>query len=156
MDAALHFRRALGPDAPVLTAIAFAGKRHWGYPDDWIAEWRFDLAVTAEYLTHQPVVVAEWMNGVAGFAGLMSMDGRMYLEHLWLWPRYIGRGFGRALFLEAAGLARQAGAGELHIKSDPNAEAFYLRMGAVRIGVENYLLLGHIPREVPQLVYLLA
>ena len=42
---------------------------------------------------------------------------------------------------------------ELHIKSDPNAEAFYLKMGAVRTGQEVYMLLGKFRREVPLLVY---
>ena len=47
--------------------------------------------------------------------------------------------------------ARAGGATELLIKSDPNAEPFYLRMGAERVQVETYLLLGAIPRTVPHL-----
>ena len=149
----LRFRRAEAQDAPLLTEIALAAKQHWGYPAEWMAEWRPDLAVTAGYILSQPVVVAEAEGGVVGFAGLSTLEGHRYLEHLWLQPQHIGRGFGRALFMEAVGLARSAGETELRIKSDPNAEKFYLKMGAVRTGAEVYDLLGKFRREVPLLIY---
>ncbi len=49
--------------------------------------------------------------------------------------------------------ARALGVSELRIKSDPAAEPFYLKMGAVRTGLEVYQLLGKIRREVPHLNY---
>jgi len=147
------FRRALPAEAAGLSEIAFAAKRFWGYPDEWMTAWRFDLEVTAAYIAAEPVAVAEWDGVVVGFVGLSTDSGKRYLEHLWLRPAYIGRGLGRALFAEGVRLARAAGETELHIKSDPNAEAFYLKMGAVRVGLETYLLLGKHPREVPLLSY---
>ena len=140
-------------DAATLTAIALAAKQHWGYPDEWMAEWRPDLVVTPGYLLSQPVQMAELAGEVVGFAGLLRAEGSLYLEHLWLRPQHIGRGIGRTLFHEAVRMAREAGAAELRIKSDPNAEAFYLKMGAERTGLESYLLLGKFPREVPLLAF---
>ena len=150
------FRRAEARDAVLLTAIALAAKRHWGYPDDWMEAWRPDLTVTPGYIQREAVQVMEVGGEVAGFVGLLGEEGSLYLEHLWLRPPHIGRGFGRVLFLEAVRMARAAGASELRIKSDPNAEEFYLKMGAVRTGSEAYLLLGRFPREVPLLVYRLS
>jgi GNAT superfamily N-acetyltransferase len=46
----------------------------------------------------------------------------------------MGRGLGRRLFQAAVLHARSLGARELEITSDPNAEAFYLRHGARRVG----------------------
>ncbi len=149
----LLFRRAEAQDAALLTEIALAAKQHWGYPDEWMAKWRHDLAVTPGYIRSQPVQVAELEGEVVGFAGLSMLEGNRYLEHLWLRPKHIGRSFGRALFLEAVRQARAAGVTELRIKSDPNAESFYLKMGAVRTGLEVYELLGKFRREVPLLVY---
>jgi len=149
----LLFRRAEAADAPRLTAIALAGKQHWGYPDDWLAEWRPDLTITAGYLASQPVRVAELAGKVIGFAGLSMLEGRRHLEHLWLQPGLIGRGYGRALFQEAVRAARAVGDTELRIKADPNAEPFYLKMGAVRVGLDVYYLLGKHRREVPLLRY---
>jgi GNAT superfamily N-acetyltransferase len=46
----------------------------------------------------------------------------------------MGRGVGRALFERARELAAAAGATTFEIDADPNAEPFYLRMGARRVG----------------------
>ena len=40
----------------------------------------------------------------------------------------------RELFEHARAVAAEAGASALEIDADPNAEAFYLKMGAVRVG----------------------
>ena len=153
MKPAPVFRRAVPAEAATLSAIAFAAKRFWGYPDEWMAAWRLDLEVTAAYLEAEPVMVADLEGDAVGFVGLSTEPDGRYLEHLWLRPAFIGRGLGRALFGEGVRLAREAGETELRIKSDPNAEPFYLKMGAVRTGSEKYLLLGKFPREVPWLTY---
>lgn len=153
MKATPVFRRARTEEAAALTRIALAAKQSWGYPDEWMAEWRPDLTITSGYLGSSPVWVAEADGAVAGFLGLVQVDGRWHLEHLWVLPAHHGRGLGRALFAEAVRLARAVGATELLIKSDPNAEPFYLKMGAVRTGLEAYDLLGKIRREVPRLTY---
>jgi hypothetical protein len=36
----MHIVRAKPEDAANLTGIAFAAKRHWGYPENWIESWR--------------------------------------------------------------------------------------------------------------------
>jgi len=147
------FRRARPEEAPALSEIALASKQSWGYPDEWLAAWRPDLTLSANYIRKQPVWVVEMDGAVAGFLGLEYTEGEWHLEHLWLLPAFIRKGLGRVLFAEAIRLAGAAGATELHIRSDPHAEAFYLRMGAVRTGLEAYQLLGKIPREVPHLTY---
>ncbi len=150
------FRRAQPEDAAALTQIALAAKQSWGYPDEWMAQWRADLTVAPGYIGGSPVWVAELEGAPAGFLGLVRTDGHWHLEHLWVLPAFHGCGLGRALFAEAVRQARAAGSTELKIKSDPNAEPFYLKMGAVRTGLEIYELLGKISREVPQLTYSLG
>ena len=145
------FRRALPAEATALSEIAFAAKQFWGYPDDWMAGWRGELTLTPDYIRTSPVWVAELGGETAGFFGLRRADNLWHLEHLWLRPAWIGKGLGRALFAEAVRQARSAGAAELQIRSDPQAESFYLKMGAVRTGLEVYQLLGKFPREVPHL-----
>lgn len=149
-------RRAQPQDAAALTQIALAAKQSWGYPDEWMAQWRPDLTVTPGYIGSSPVWVAEVEGAPAGFLGLVHTDGRWHLEHLWVLPAFHGRGLGRALFAEAVKQARAVGATELRIRADPNAEPFYLKMGATRVGLEVYELLGKIRREVPQLTYSLG
>ncbi|MDI1319657.1 MAG: GNAT family N-acetyltransferase [bacterium] len=147
------FRRAQPAEAAALTQIALAAKQSWGYPAEWMAEWRADLTITPGYIGRSPVCVAEVAGVAAGFLGLVYADQQWHLEHLWVLPAYHGRGLGRALFAEAVRQAGEVRAVELCIKADPNAEPFYLKMGAVRTGLEIYDLLGKIRREVPLLSY---
>jgi len=153
MNSPLLFRRAQVRDAKVLSGIAFAAKQHWGYPDEWMEQWRSELRLTSAHINAQPVYVAKQAGKIVGFFGLNLLEDEKYLEHLWLRPAWIGRGLGRALFVEAVRQARIARVPVLRIKSDPNAELFYLKMGAVRVGLERYQLHGKICREVPLLAY---
>ncbi len=153
MNLPVLFQRAQEGEGEMLSAIAFAAKQHWGYPREWMEEWREELTVTPDFIRTQSVCVAQYAGDVVGFFALKRQEDALHLEHLWLKPAYIGRGLGRALFAEAVVQARAAGVKELRIKSDQNAEPFYLEMGAVRTGVEEYLLLGKIRREVPLLVF---
>lgn len=52
------------------------------------------------------------------------------LDALFIDPPAIGSGAGRALFDAAVALARKRGARRMTILADPNAAAFYERMGA--------------------------
>lgn len=127
-------RPATADDAAALTEIAHAAKRHWGYPDAWMRQWRDALTVTPAYLRDHAVFIAAEGQDLRGFYAL-SVDGDdAVLEHLWIDPRWMGRGIGRDLLRHAVRTARAAGAARLEIDSDPHAEAFYLRMGARRIG----------------------
>ncbi len=56
------------------------------------------------------------------------------LEHLWVLPARMGSGIGRTLVRHLLTLVRARGGHGLRIASDPNAEAFYLRFGARRVG----------------------
>jgi len=127
-------RRARPADVARLTAVAHAAKRHWGYAESDIAAWRHDLTVTPDLLEEDVYFCAERNGRVVGFAAV-SFDGdAAELEHLWVDPPEMGRGHGAALLRHAVAVAGEHGATALRIASDPHAEQFYLRMGAVRVG----------------------
>jgi GNAT superfamily N-acetyltransferase len=149
-------RPAVPSDAEALTALALAGKRHWGYPEAWLEAWRGMLTKTPDYVAANVVSCAEDETGqVVGFYAL-ERDGDCFrMEDLFLAPSLIGHGLGRQLFDHAVQTARALGAAELLIESDPNAEAFYLRMGAQRIG-ETVSRLTGTERIVPELRYALS
>lgn len=141
-------------DAPALTALCRAAKRHWGYPEEWMEAWADTVRVTPNAIRTQQILVVSrpGESRPVGVFGLRRDGAQWWLEHFWITPEQIGRGLGRAMFTTALVMARRCGAKELHIKSDPNAEGFYQRMGARRAGEERYLLLGKYPRELPLLV----
>ena len=132
--AAVRIRAAAREEAGLLTDIAHEAKRHWQYPERWIATWRESLTLTGEIIARQPTVVAEHDGLVAGFYSIRDLGDRWSLEHLWVRPRFMGGGVGRALLADAAGHVRRHGGQILWIESDPNAEGFYLAMGARRVG----------------------
>ena len=130
----MQITRAVPGEAAELTRIAHAAKRHWGYPEEWIARWAPALTLTPEFITAHPTVVARLETEAVGFAALTGLGRQLRLEHLWVLPAFMGRGIGRALFREMARLGHEASWSSLQIVSDPHAEGFYLRLGARRIG----------------------
>lgn len=127
-------RRSTASDAPALTRVAHAAKRHWGYPERWIELWKDALTITPEFISNNQVYVALVNGEIAGFSALVVTENKVWLEHLWVLPKHIGAGLGKTLFIHAAGVAATTGAKVIEIESDPNAEGFYNRMGAKRVG----------------------
>lgn len=133
-----------------LSRLAFRSKAHWGYPREWLEAWRPELTLTPATLQEQRVFVARPDGEAAGFYGLL-IDGELAsLEHLWVDPAFLGRGVGAALFRHARAEARREGCRVLQVDSDPHAEGFYLRMGAVRHSLVPAPVAG-VDRELPRL-----
>lgn len=127
-------RRAVAADAEALTAVAHAAKRHWRYPEEWIALWRRDLTFTGEFIERYPVYCAVEADAIVGASALVFAAADCELEHFWIVPTRMGTGLGRALFEHAVERCRAIGARRLWINADPNAEGFYERMGGRRVG----------------------
>jgi GNAT superfamily N-acetyltransferase len=122
-------------DAPVLTAIALASKAYWGYDAAFMAACVPELTVTAEKIARYPTVVITIEGIILGFAMLIPIDTQeVELEYLFVAPAAIGHGHGKRLFRHVRQIAQQRGYQRMRIQADPNAEAFYLHMGAARIG----------------------
>ncbi len=143
--------RAKPGNADALTRITFAAKRHWGYPDRWIERWRETLSISPEFVRRNEAYAAVVEGKPVGFYALVGEVREIELEHLWVLPEFIGTGIGRALFDHAVRKAASLGAEVVRIESDPNAEGFYRRMGARRVGEISYPTDGQ-KRTLPVLV----
>lgn len=146
----MPIRRALADDADALTTLAHAAKSHWGYPKRWIEIWKDDLTFTPDFIRTHPVFVFTEGDNVLGCYALLLDGEKGIIEHFWIHPLAMGRGLGRTLFDHATAQATTLGATWLEIDSDPQAEGFYLHMGARRIGEHSYQLEGQ-PRVLPRL-----
>jgi GNAT superfamily N-acetyltransferase len=144
--------RAEPQDAAALTEIAFAAKRHWGYPERWIQSWRDTLTIRAEFIAANVAWCAMEDSRAVGFYVLTNESDGLHLDHLWIVPSSMGRGIGRALFEHAVEEARTLGHRKFKIEADPNAEGFYARMGARRVGEAVTEIEGQ-QRELPLLLY---
>jgi predicted N-acetyltransferase YhbS len=114
-------------------------------------QWREQLTITPAFIERNETFVAVVDQQLVAFHAILQTPEALRLEHLWVLPERIGQGIGRTLFRHAAERAAVRGASSLTIESDPHAEPFYRRMGAVRIGATRSEIDGR-RRELPLLV----
>jgi GNAT superfamily N-acetyltransferase len=155
LEGGIEIGRASPGDAEALTRIAFASKRYWGYPERWISRWSAALTITPEFVRDNGVYAAVAGGEPIGFYALSGTGNEVELEHLWVSTAWIGSGVGRLLFEHAMDSATSRGARHVEIEADPNAEGFYLRMGARRVGENVYEIEGQ-RRALPRMVVELA
>ncbi|HMM80861.1 MAG TPA: GNAT family N-acetyltransferase [Pyrinomonadaceae bacterium] len=148
MEVHIHIRPADAADAVRLSEIAFAAKAYWKYPAEWLEKWRTQLTIAERDIEDDTVVKLTVGVEIAGFYMLREDAGKLWLEHLWVEPRFIGRGLGRKLFEHAVENAGETTFAAIYIESDPNAEGFYAAMGAERVGESRSELDGTV-RELP-------
>jgi GNAT superfamily N-acetyltransferase len=120
-------RGARPGEAAALTALSVRSKAHWGYDDAFMKASQASLTVSDADIAAGRVLVAERAGLLFGVARV-EPDGELGL--MFVDPLAMNRGVGRALFEAAVVLARRLGARRMAILADPNAAAFYERMGA--------------------------
>ena len=147
----IEIRRAQPNDADTLTNIAHAAKRHWNYPEHWIEQWKLDLTITPEFISENEFFVALVNQEIVGCCALVLSESLAEIEHMWMRPERMGSGIGRALFKHAKRRAEERGATVLELSADPNAEGFYQRMGAKRIGEVAAGMHGREDRVLPRM-----
>ncbi len=130
-------RPAASSDAQSLSELAVRSKGHWGYSDAFLAACRQELTVTVDDIRNpaKAYVVCEMDKVITGFFAIERLSHAQYeLEALFVAPELIGLGYGRRLFEQAKVSVRQRGGCSMLIQGDPNAESFYVAMGAEKIG----------------------
>lgn len=135
-------------DADELTDIALSAKAFWGYSDDFMQDCKEELRVTSDKIQGNDFCyfVARQEQQILGFYCLQfHRANALELEALFVRPEHIGKGIGKVLFEHAVAQALAQNVNAIDIHSDPNAEAFYLAMGAERIGEQAS---GSIPGRV--------
>jgi GNAT superfamily N-acetyltransferase len=129
-------RQARREEASLLSALTLRSKAHWGYDQEFMEVSKKDLEFRpAEFLPDFHVYVLEVDGREAGFFSLKPGDNKsVEMEHLFVEPEFIGKGYRRKWWDYAVWLANRLGYVEITLASDPFAEQFYLKVGAVRIG----------------------
>jgi N-acetylglutamate synthase-like GNAT family acetyltransferase len=131
--ATVTLRRARPDEASILSDLALAAKGFWGYDQAFLESCRGELTFSPDEVAGH-FVVADLDGVVAGF---YSVDGDPpvgELGNMWIRPNKIGTGLGRVLWQDAMATAVAAGFEYLKIDAEPNAEGFYRKMGAERVG----------------------
>jgi N-acetylglutamate synthase-like GNAT family acetyltransferase len=129
-------RQARAEECNALSELTMRSKAHWGYDAAFMADVREDLEIVAErFLPDFHVYVLENDSEMIGFYSLDPVDAdTVELTHLFVEPKYIGKGFGKQLWQDSLHVAQSLGFRRLTLSSDPYAEPFYASQGAARIG----------------------
>lgn len=130
----IAIRRGQPGEGKALTELALRSKAYWGYDAAFMKDCREALIITEEKIKYHQVYLASEGLDVAGFYCLIISGASGVLDDMFIDPRYIGTGCERCLWDHMIALAKEMGIYELTIDADPNAEGFYLKMGAERVG----------------------
>ena len=133
----LSIRLARVEEATLLSQLCIRSKAVWGYDEAFMALARTVLEVRSQQIELGDVWVATAADGsVAGVVALArgEQTNTLDLDKLFVEPKWIRTGVGRALLTQAIIEARGRGAARLTILSDPYAAGFYERNGARWIG----------------------
>jgi GNAT superfamily N-acetyltransferase len=140
-----RLRRAGPGDAQALSSLAFRSKASWGYDIDFMKRCRAELTWSGEQMDapRNTFVVCEIDGAPAGFYGLeMLRETDAELVALFVRPDLLRNGIGSLLVRHMVSEARRIGIRRVTIQGDPNAEEFYLAIGARAAG---YRESGSIP-----------
>ncbi|MCW5940848.1 MAG: GNAT family N-acetyltransferase [Fimbriimonadaceae bacterium] len=122
-----------------LTDLAFRSARQcWGYSDEFMAWEPEAIAVSPGMIAGTTVRVLVEEGRFLGFYVLSGEPPELELSRMFVEPDALGAGLGRQLWSHAVDTAARLGASSLVLDADPNAEAFYLHMGAVTVSEHDW------------------
>ena len=115
----------------MLTALCVRSKAHWGYDAEFMRLSAASLRVkSADIALGRVLAAVDGKDRPIGVASVVPEGDSADLELFFVDPAFMGRGVGRALFKAAVQAAYMFDTKTLTILADPNAAAFYERMGA--------------------------
>jgi N-acetylglutamate synthase-like GNAT family acetyltransferase len=129
----LHFIDAEAKHTELLRDTLISSKGYWGYSQEQLEQWRSNLRFEDEYVARNTVKLILDESDVIGFFAIVKGDIDE-LDHLWLLPKAIGKGFGNLVFEKILSECKILDITEFYIISDPDAEGFYLKKGALKVG----------------------
>lgn len=120
--------KAQPSDAPVLTELTRESKAYWAYSEDQLLLWKDELSVRPEYIQENGVYVL-WESGLAQayYSYKENTQAWVYLDNLFVHPRAMGKGIGKALLLDFEARVQNLAYSLVKLEADPHAETFYQR-----------------------------
>lgn len=145
LDDNVRIRAAIPEEAEALSELAWRSKEYDGCTLNMMHCFKDFLTLTHDFLENNPsYVIEDAENGnILGFYSLEpDKPSKLRMRHCWVVPECAGTETSQILFLHACEIAETIGAEKIVILSDPYSEAFYLHMGAERVGFKNVVCGG--------------
>lgn len=123
-----RFRKATYNDLDTLNKLSLASKAYWKYPESWLEMWKEELILHPEDFDKFEIMVLETNSSCIGFCAVSENPDHYEIEHLWILPKYIGKGYGKLLLTYSLNQIVK-NSKVIIVKADPNAEDFYQKQG---------------------------
>lgn len=130
----IRLRPAHPEEAPELTRLCLRSKAVWGYDQAFMEACRDELTISARDFGQSAICVAVNEQKIIGMAQVCAQGDDAQLQKLFIDPAAMRTGAGRNLFAWCVSETRNLQALRLWIEADPDAAAFYRKMGAVNDG----------------------
>ena len=117
------------------SALCLRSKAHWGYDAEFMLACRDELTLRNGDVAEDLAVAIREGCTLLGVAQISEQHSRWELEKLFVDPTAMGRGLGTRLFDWAICKVAESGGELLAIAADPDAAAFYRKLGAVDVGM---------------------
>src|SRR5260221_11880791 len=97
---ALTIRKAIDLDISTINKVLYASKSYWGYDEVFMSAFMEKFALSEKYLNDNSVYVAS-KNGkiIAFFSFIFREDGQLELDHFFISPKHIVKGYARKLWV---------------------------------------------------------
>lgn len=117
-------------DHGILTAITIDGKAFWGFSKEQLSEWTELLTITPEYISKNYVFNLILNSETIGYYSYLVINEKeLKLDNLFLYQKYIGKGFGKLMMNDFVNKAKELKVKLITLDSDPKAEDFYKKFG---------------------------
>lgn len=128
----VEIKKAQLLDHKLLTQITFEGKAYWGYSQEQIQKWAEDLTISSRYIEDNEVYNLFLNDEIIGYYSYLKISEKeIKLDNLFLFPKYIGKGYGKLMmshFLEKATIKKL---NRIILEAEPKAQGFYKKFGFV-------------------------
>jgi GNAT superfamily N-acetyltransferase len=150
-QAPFEIRRARPDEVDVLRSLIVESMGHWDRSPAYLAEATELMSLDADDVRRDEAFVLTVGTEIAAFSRVSVANRSAEIEELHVRPRWIGHGFGRALFEHVAHRAAERGAAVLRWSTDQHAMGFYERMGGRSIGMKPSGIAGDDPLTLMEL-----
>ncbi len=145
----IKIKKAQIDDADALTQLAVASEATWGFDEEFMNLFELLYAVTPDFIASQLVYELYDDEELIGFFGIVKEELVSILEFFYISADFIGRGFGKKLWLELIKICKENKISVLEFVTSPEAMPFYVKQGAVMM--ENVVSLVMPKRKIPKL-----
>lgn len=114
----------------ILTDITIDSKAFWGYSQNQIEIWKDDLTISENYINKNEVYKLILKNEIIEYYSILKINESVFkLDNLFLYQKYIGKGYGNILMKHFLEKVKFLEGKEIILDSEPNAEEFYTKLG---------------------------